>query len=250
MSRIDALGLGFILIFAGGMLIFHLLIRKWTVFSFRTIAGLARLRQRVLSSIEDGKRVHISLGKHSLLSQEGAAALAGLRLADEISTLSALSDHPAHITSGDAPVSLLSRDGNKAVYRNMDHEERFDPCAAYMSGVTAFSYVAGSLAEVVDPQTAVNVLLGGFCSEIGLLADAADQRQTLTTCGTSSLAGQAVLYAVADQPLLGEEIYAADAYLQPQTTQTSAALRMQDIFRWLLVVLILAGIAARFAGVL
>jgi hypothetical protein len=246
----NTLGLGFILIFTGGILFFHLISRKWTDFPFRNIPSLTRLNQRIYISVEDGKRIHISLGRYPLLSQEGASALTGLRLVEKITKVSALSDNPPHITSGDASVSILSRDVIKAVYRDIDNEKHMDHFAAYMSGVTALSYVAGSLAEVNAPQTSVNLFLGNFGVEIGLLADSAVERKTLTVCGTSSLAGQAVLYTIADQQLLGEEVYVADAYLRPQNTLTTAAICTQDLFRWVLVLLILSGIFARFAGVI
>jgi hypothetical protein len=67
--------------------------------------------------------------------------------------------------------------------------------------------------------------------------------------GTDDISAQAVLYATSDEPLIGEELYAAGAYLNAGTAH-SASLRMQDIVRWLLVVIILFGALLKLIGIL
>jgi hypothetical protein len=69
----------------------------------------------------------------------------------------------------------------------------------------------------------------------------------LTLAGTDSLPGQAVLYATAHEPLIGEELYAGGAYLNAGPMH-EASLRTQDIFRWMLVVVILLGTVAVLFG--
>jgi hypothetical protein len=49
--------------------------------------------------------------------------------------------------------------------------------------------------------------------------------------------------------LIGEELYASGAYIQAGPTH-AASLRVQDIFRWILVLVILAGAVMKFFGVL
>jgi hypothetical protein len=70
----------------------------------------------------------------------------------------------------------------------------------------------------------------------------------LSVAGTDSIHGQAVLYAAADEPLLGEELYAAGAYLGAGPAHT-ASLRMQDILRWVVVVAIVLGAILSLVGI-
>ena len=81
-----------------------------------------------------------------------------------------------------------------------------------------------------------------------LIADAAERTGSMTLAGSENLTAQAVFYACTEEPLIGEELYAAGAYLQAGAIH-NASLMTQDIFRWLLIVAILAGAAARLVGV-
>jgi hypothetical protein len=84
---------------------------------------------------------------------------------------------------------------------------------------------------------------------VALLTDAGERSGSLTLGGTDSLPGQAVLYATAQEPLIGEELYAGGAYLCAGGMHI-ASLRVQDVFRWILVLVILLGSIAKLAGVL
>ena len=66
--------------------------------------------------------------------------------------------------------------------------------------------------------------------------------------GTDSIPAQAVLYATADEPLLGEELYAAGVYLGAGPAHL-ASLRMQDVLRWVLVAAMVIGAVLKLAGI-
>jgi hypothetical protein len=250
MNQQGVFELGFILLFLGGIFVVWYFYRKSSDFPFRPIPPITNLRRAVHFAVENGNRLHILLGRNVLTSQEGAAEIAGLRLVQEIYTTTALSDAPPVVTSGDAAVSILSRDVIKTIYRAKKEEERFNPTFGYMAGVTPLSYTAGALLEIYQTNTSANILIGGFGGEIGLLADAAEQRDTLGICGAGSISAQAVVCPITQHLLLGEEIYGADVYLHPHVRLGVAGLRMQDVFRWLIVLIILAGIIARITGMI
>jgi len=69
----------------------------------------------------------------------------------------------------------------------------------------------------------------------------------MTLAGTDDISTQAVLYATADEPLIGEELFAGGAYVDAGLLHT-ASLRAQDAIRWLLIIVILAGILLKFLG--
>jgi hypothetical protein len=90
-------------------------------------------------------------------------------------------------------------------------------------------------------------MTGHFGPEIALIAETADRADGFTLAGTDSLPGQAVLYAAAQEPLIGEELFAAGAYLRSGLVHT-ASLRAQDVLRWLVVGAILAGGIVKLFG--
>jgi hypothetical protein len=82
---------------------------------------------------------------------------------------------------------------------------------------------------------------------VALLTEAAERSGSLTIGGSDQLQAQAVLYAAAQEPLIGEEVFASGAYLGVEPAHV-ASLRVQDIFRWALIIIILLGAAARLVG--
>jgi hypothetical protein len=79
---------------------------------------------------------------------------------------------------------------------------------------------------------------------VGLLLDSASQGKTFTLAGSEALDAQSVIYALADEPLIGEEIFAAPAYLQGTAMQIGS-LRAQDVLRWILVAALLIGVVLK-----
>jgi hypothetical protein len=67
--------------------------------------------------------------------------------------------------------------------------------------------------------------------------------------GSDNLAAQAVLYATAQEPLIGEEMFAGGAYADSSPFHT-ASLTVQDILRWLAILVMLGGALLKMAGIL
>ncbi|MBK8422041.1 DUF6754 domain-containing protein [Candidatus Villigracilis saccharophilus] len=66
---------------------------------------------------------------------------------------------------------------------------------------------------------------------------------------SDELSGQAVLYANTNDALIGEELFATGAYLGAGASH-AASLTVQDILRWLVILSLLGGAAAKFFGVI
>jgi hypothetical protein len=84
---------------------------------------------------------------------------------------------------------------------------------------------------------------------VALLTDAAERQNEFTLAASDSFAAQAVMYASAREPLIGEELFAVPAYLQSGPVY-QASLRAQDVLRWLLVAALLGGSILAFLGFL
>jgi hypothetical protein len=78
---------------------------------------------------------------------------------------------------------------------------------------------------------------------------AAEFRGTATFGASDDLVGQGVLFAAASEAAIGEELFAAGAYLGKGAWH-AASLGAQDILRWLIILSILSGIVARLLGLL
>jgi hypothetical protein len=245
----SVMGIIFVLLFAGLMVLFFATGRGRSVRNLREIPAFTRLRRSVGLAVEAGKRVHVSLGRGGLIGMPAGSALVGLSILDRISRAASSSDRPPVATSGEGVLTVLSQDVMRSAYRNVSTEEKYDPSAGRMSGLTPFSYVAGAIPVILDEQVSTNVLVGNFGSEVGLLAEASEQKGNLTVAGTDHIPAQAVLVAAAQEPLLGEEVYAGGAYLGAGAFHI-ASLRAQDVLRWILIAVMLGGAFAKLVGLL
>ena len=82
-----------------------------------------------------------------------------------------------------------------------------------------------------------------------MIADATEQNGGLSLAGSDSIPAQAVLLATAQEPLIGEELYAAGAYTGVHPIH-KASLRAQDILRWLVMGVILVGSGLKLLGLI
>lgn len=242
---------GFVLVLLAAvlLLIFTFQRRGRQRAALRPIRAMQRMRRAIGLAVEDGSRLHVSIGKASIISPNNASALVGLSTLDRVGTLSSVSDRPPVVTSGDGTLTLLSQATLRGAYRAGNIPDQYDPLQARLTGPTPFSYIAGALPVVQDERVSTNVLVGNFGPEVGLLIDAANRDGGFTLAASDAFAAQAVIYAVASEPLIGEELFAVPAYLQAAPI-FHAGLRVQDVLRWVVVAVLLIGSILAFLGFL
>jgi hypothetical protein len=237
-----------IVFFSAALMLGLITLRRKKPSVFRDIPALTRLRQAVGLVVEDGSRLHVSLGHGTLTTPQSASAMAGLALLRRLADLTSAGDQPPIVTSGEATLGILSQDTLQSAAR-FSERAAFDPTAGRVTGLTPFSYAAGAIPIIRDENVSANLLMGNFGVEVALLTDAVERKNTFVLAGSDNLTAQAVIYASAQESLIGEEIYAAGAYVQSSPLHT-ASLTVQDILRWLIITVILIGAALTLAGVL
>jgi hypothetical protein len=245
------IGLGgfVVVLFTAGLMLGLSFLRRKRPSTFRDIPAFLRLRQAVGRVVEDGTRLHVSLGRGGLTTPQGAAALSGLGLLHHLADLTSASDQPPVATSGESVITILSQDTLQSSSQTITPGVAFDITAGRLAGLTPFSYAAGTLPVMYDENVSTSVLMGNFGVESALLTDAAERTNSYLLAASDNLSGQAVLYASAPDALIGEELYAAQAYNNGESIH-STSLLVQDILRWVLVVALVAGAVLKLAGVL
>ena len=91
--------------------------------NLRDIPALTRLFRTLGLSVEDGTRLHISLGRGSFLDSRGGSGLAGLAVLRYIAERTSVSDEPAVASAGDPALGLLAQDTLQAGYQAAGVEE-------------------------------------------------------------------------------------------------------------------------------
>jgi hypothetical protein len=221
--------------------------RRRSPASLRLIDAYERLNRSVGLAVEMGTRLHISLGRGNLLTARGGSALAGLAMLRRLSERTSVSDRPPVVTSGDASLAILSQDTLQSGYRAAGAEDQYRFSTGRLTGLTPFSYAAGALSTIHDESVSANIVLGDLGIEAGLLAEAADRENTSLIAASNDLAAQSIFFAASEEPLIGEELFAAGAYVGAGASH-EASLHVQDILRWLIILGILIGSLLKFIG--
>jgi len=215
----------------------------------RRIDALESLPSTMGQAVETGQRLHISLGTGLVGTADTAATVAGLTVLDQISAAAAVSDRPPVVTTSDGAAMLLAQDTLRSVYARQNALARYDPESAQVSGLTPLSYGAAQTALPTDEAVAGAVLIGTIGQEAVLLAEAGQRAGVSTLAGTDNLSTQAMLFATADNPLIGEDVFAGAAYIGRQP-QHMASLSAQDLARIAIGVLVIVGVVVQSARAL
>lgn len=243
---LTALGL---LILAAVLLLAFMFLRRRAPGAMRRIAAYDRLNRAVGLAVENGTRLHISIGRGNLFTTRGASALAALAMLRKLSERTSLSDNPPVVTSGDASLAILAQDTLQSGYRAAGAEEQYRFTTGRLTGLTPFSYAAGTIPIARDENVSTHVFLGDFGAESALLVEAAERQNSDIIAASDNLTAQSVFYTSSQDPLVGEELFAAGAYVGAGVSH-DASLNVQDILRWLIIVTILFGSLLKFAGVI
>jgi hypothetical protein len=211
------------------------------------IEAYERLNRSVGLAVEMGTRLHISLGRGNFVASRGGSAFAGLAMLRRLAERTSVSDRPPVVTSGDASLAILSQDTLQSGFRAAGAEDQYRFTTGRLTGLTPFSYAAGALSTIHDENVSANIVIGDLGAEAALLAEASDRQDTSLIAASDDLSAQAVFFATSQDPLIGEELFAAGAYVGAGPSH-EASLHVQDILRWLIILAMILGSLLKLVG--
>jgi hypothetical protein len=231
----------FLLIFVGLLYYFTGRITAGYVPALRRIRAFEALKGFTGRAIEAGRALHLSLGTGSVANETTSDSLAGLSVLDYLAEQAAVTGVPPTVSMADPTVMLFAQNALRAAHAD-DPEEAEE---AYRNirwiAPQPAAYAAGVMSLMNIDQTEANVMVGNFGDEYLLMGETAARAGTGHIGGTSNPNTLPFIYASAEETLLGEEIYAAGAYLQQRPSHIGSLIS-QDTMRWVIFLFILVGI--------
>jgi len=206
-----------------------------------------RLLRDAYKSAEGTTQIHFGFGSSHLMGRSSAIGLAAANLLNRLRCIISSREHAPLATSCDGALMLLSNEDEPDSAQAYQLSPQTEHTLAGLFGI------AGTLLQINCPQIKSNILYGSFNAEVGLLADAAVGRHSLTFTASDQLNGQAVLYAIDEHTLLGEEVYDEHYHfteLDSRKNISSIRDKLQESLGWVLILGLLIGFAARWVGVL
>ena len=223
---------------------FGLRVRQGTRYAFRPIAAFDVLKSLLLSVAETGKRVHVSLGNVKLGGDQTAIASAGLTVLDYLAEQGASMGISPVVTVSDPTMLMASQDVLYRAYARKGRARHFRSTAAQFIASDPAAYAVGVQSVLDDDRVAANVMVGQYGDEYLLMGETGAQRDLVQVTGSNTITSQPFMVATTEYALVGEEAFAAGAYLGDDPMQ-AASLRVQDVLRIIAVVAIVAGAIAK-----
>lgn len=248
MSATGFTGIVVIILFVGLLAFFIFINKDRKTFNIRPIPAYDKINQEINKAVEDGSQLHISLGRGGITGPESAAALAGLSILKQVIQKSSVCDLPPVASTGNAEISILAQDTILGSSKAISAPSQTRNPAGELIGVTPFSYAVGTLSTIRDDNVSANIHTGWFGNEVTWLTTAGERQSSPTIAGTSQLPAQAIIYASASDPLIGEELFAGGAYLGAGKIH-EASISAQDVVRWIIIFIILASVLLNILGI-
>jgi hypothetical protein len=126
-------------------------------------------------------------------------------------------------------------------YRSENKFSQYDSSSLRFLSEEQFAYASGYMGLIHRENVGAAFLFGRYAAESLILAEAGQQIGAVQVAATTSPEQVPFFITACDYTLIGEELYAAGAYLSEDPVQTGS-LRGQDFGKLLFFVLILFGV--------
>lgn len=213
-------------------------------FSIRKIAGLEAVEEAIGRSTEMGRPLLFVPGTQDM---DNVQTVAGMTILGAVAQRTA--DYDAQL---DVPVSksLVLSTGREIVreaYTTAGRPDLYSDDVVHYVTDEQFGYVAAIDGFMVREKPAACFYMGAFFAESLILAETGNGIGAIQIAGTAQPTQLPFFVAACDYTLIGEELFAASAYLS-KNPGLLGSLRGQDIGKAMVMLFILVGVTAETVG--
>lgn len=216
--------------------------RKRAAFPIRAIAAYRAIPDQIGLAIERGRGLHVSFGGAGIGGSTTLAALAANELLYQVSARASVAGVAPAATLGDPTAVPLAYGTLQAALRQRGLLTRrsFDPSVQWYAGGggRSLAFAAVLTGVMATERIAFSTFAGSFGPELALPLLASARAGAASLATSDQVEGQAVAWVMADQALLGEEVYAARAYLGESAAALGGVIA-QDVLRWAVITALL-----------
>ncbi len=226
------------LVIGGAVIVYIETAKRGKDLFVRKIAGLEAVDDAIGRATEMGRPILFIPGIHDMDDVQTLAALTILgRVAEQVANY----DTKISMPVARSLVMTAGRETIKAGYQTAGRPDAYnDDMVNYITD-EQFGYVAAVDGIMVREKPATVFLLGAFFAESLILAETGNSVGAIQIAGTARPAQLPFFIAACDFTLIGEELFAASAYLSGEP-KALGSLKGQDVGKAIAMVAILAGV--------
>jgi hypothetical protein len=210
----------------------------------RRISGLSAIDEAVGRSTEMGKKILYIPG---ILSLSEIQTIASLSILKHIAKLTAIYGASIEVPNKDPLVFSAARETVKEAYLEAGKPDQYSEDMVTYITYDQFAYAASVTAKMVRERPATNFLIGSFFAESLILAETGQSVGAIQIAGTADIPQLPFFVTACDYTLLGEELFAASAYLSKEPVLLGS-IKAQDIMKAIIMVVVGTGIVTYALG--
>lgn len=228
----------FMLIFGGFVAYFINEARTGKKLWVRKIAGLVAIDEAVGRATEMGRPVLFVAGIQDINEIQ---TLAGLTVLSRVAKTAAEYGAQIEVPTCRSLVMAAARETVESAYLAAGRPDSYQPDRIHYLTDEQFAFVAGVTGYMVREEPAACVYMGGFYAESLILAETGNHIGAIQVAGTAMPSQLPFFVASCDYTLIGEEFFAASAYLSNDPLQIGS-LKGQDYGKFVSVFILVVGI--------
>jgi len=234
-DRINAMVL--VLVFSSAILLYTKWAKQGKPLFIRKIPGLDAVEEAVGRATEMGRPVLFIPGIAELDEIE---TIAGISILGRVAKITAQYDTPLNVPVRYPLVLAAGQEVVEQAYIEVGKKDSYNKdTVRYVAG-EQFAFTANVNGYMMRERPATNIYMGAFFAESLLLAETGNAAGSIQIAGTARPEQLPFFIAACDYTLMGEELYAASAYLSHEPIMLGG-LKGQDFIKMLIVIAIILG---------
>jgi len=241
-SRASILAL--MLVFFGLVLIFTKLAERGTDLFVRRIPGLNAIEEAVGRATEMGRPVLYVPGIGEI---DNIMTIASLTILSHVAKITARYETPLIVPTARAVVMSAAEEVVKQAYAEVGQPDAYNPDNIRYLSDAQFAFAGAVNGIMLREKPAANLYMGAFWAESLLLAETGFEAGAIQVAGTAMVSQLPFFVTACDFTLMGEELYAASAYLSREP-KLLGGLKGSDWMKVVTIALMVLGAVLNFMG--
>ncbi len=212
--------------------------RRGRSFFIRRIAGLDAVDEAVGRATEMGRPVLFLAGIEDV---DNVQTLAGLSVLSYVARKTAENKVDLLMPNRMGMVMSTAQEVVKEAYLRAGRPDAYKPDNIYYVSDEQFALVAHADGLMVRERPAANFYMGSFYAESLILAETGKSTGAIQIAGTANAHQLPFFIAACDYCVIGEELYAASAYLS-KDPKLQSSIRGQDVIKLIVLAIAVIGV--------
>ncbi len=213
------------------------LAKKGVDLYIRPIAGIQEIDNAIGRATEMGRPILFVPGMSSI---SVVATLAALSILGKVAKKAAEYDTRILVPTRDYILMPIAQEIVKEAHIEAGRPDTFDKNSVFFVTTDQFAYVAGVNGIMIREKTATNFYMGSYFAESLLMTETGNITGAIQIAGTDSVTQIPFFITTCDYTLIGEELYAASAYMSKEP-MILGTLKAQDYFKFIILFFIIVG---------